>query len=176
MGKGQSTVQRLSVAERRQYVVALRTAGATFQQIADQVFAQFGAENLPKCWGPRIASNDVQAALNRMYKDMALDLRAYQQIQVGRYENIIRVHWPAAMTGKDKGATELVIKAMKDENKLLGLDSPQRVDIRVQQIDQRIERLMAELTSGPEGATASQLGTGGGFEEDSVVEGTARHL
>ena len=157
-------------------MVALRTAGATFQQIADQVASKFGLETLPKGWDSRYAYKDVKAVLDMMYKGMALDMRGYQQIQVGRYENIIRVHWPAAMTGKDKGATELVIKAMKDENKLLGLDSPQRVDIRVQQIDQRIERLMAELTSGSEGATASQLGTGSGLEEDSIVEGTARNL
>ena len=168
--------KRLNTAERREYVIALRTAGATFQQIADQALAKFGKENLPNGWDPRYAYTDVKRVLDKMYREMALDMRGYQQMQVGRYENIIRVHWPKAMSGKDKGATELVLKAMKDENKLLGLDSPQRVDIRVQQIDQRIERLMAELTSGPEGATASQLGTGGGFEEDSIVEGTARNL
>ncbi len=176
MGTGASTVARLSAAERRQYVVALRTAGATFQQIADQTAAKFGLEHLPKHWGPRTAYNDVKAVLDAMYKGMTQDIRGYQQIQVGRYESIIRTHWPAAMTGKDKGATELVLKAMKDENKLLGLDSPQRVDVRVQQIDQRIERLMAELTAGSEGAVAGQLGTGGGDEEDSIVEGTVRHL
>jgi hypothetical protein len=173
---GKLARRRLKTVERRQYVVALRTAGATFRQCADQAIAHFGAENLPRGYGPRYAFIDITAVLDKAYKEMNQDLRAYQQIQVSRYEGIIRTHWPAAMTGKDKGATEIVLKAMKDENKLLGLDSPQRVDIRVQQIDQRIERLMAELTSGPEGATAGQLGAGGSVEEDSVVEGTARHL
>jgi len=172
---GKLAARRFKVVERRQYVVALRTAGATFRQCADQAVAHFGAENLPKGYDERYAFSDIEASLDKAYKVMNQDLRAYQQIQVGRYENIVRVHWPEAMKGS-KGATELVLKAMKDENKLLGLDSPQRVDIRVQQIDQRIERLMAELTSGPEGATASQLGTGSGFEEDSIVEGTARNL
>ena len=176
MHPGADTRRRLNTAERRQYVVALRTAGATFQKIADQTLAKFGADNLPRGWNARLACKDVMVVLDAMYKGMHQDIRAYQQIQVERYETIIRTHWPAAMTGKDKGATELVLKAMKDENKLLGLDSPQRVDVRVQQIDQRIERLMAELTAGSEGAVAGQLGTGGGGEEDSVVEGTVRHL
>ena len=176
MPPGTDTRQRLKTAERRQFVVALRTAGATFRQISDQAVQHFGIENLPGGWSERYAHKDLTAVLDAMYRNMSLDMRGYQQVQVGRYENIIRTHWPAAMTGKDKGATELVLKAMKDENKLLGLDSPQRVDIRVQQIDQRIERLVEELTSGPEGATAGELGTGSGFEEDSVVEGTVRNL
>jgi len=176
MGTGASTIVRLATAERRQYVCTLRAAGATFKQIADQAIRDYSLEKLPKGWDERYAYKDVKAVLDKMYKEMYIDMRGYQQIQVQRYENVIRVHWPAAMSGKDKGATELVLKAMKDENRLLGLDQPQRVDIRVQQIDQRIERLMAELTSGPEGATAGQLGTGGSVEEDSIVEGTARHL
>ena len=176
MGTGASTVVRLATAERRQYVCALRAAGATFQQIADQVANEFGLEKLPKGWDERYAYNDVKRVLDKMYKEMYLDLRGYQQIQVQRYESIIRTHWPKALSGKDKGSAELVLKAMKDENRLLGLDQPQRVDIRVQQIDQRIERLMAELTSGTEGEAVSQLGAGGSVEEDSIVEGTARHL
>jgi len=155
--------------------VALRAAGATFQQISDQTVKQFGREKLPKGWDSRYAYKDVKAVLDKMYKEMYIDMRGYQQIQVQRYEGVIRTFWPGAMK-KDKGSAELVLKAMKDENKLLGLDSPQRVDIRVQQIDQRIEQLMAELTTGPEGKAVSQLGAGSGGEQDSIVEGTARNL
>ena len=175
MGVGASTVVRLATAERRQFVVALRAAGATFQQISDQAIEQFGREKLPKGWDSRYAYKDVKAVLDKMYKEMYIDMRGYQQIQVQRYEGMIRTFWPSAMR-RDKGSAELVLKAMKDENRLLGLDQPQRVDIRVQQIDQRIERLMAELTSGTEGEAVSQLGAGGSVEEDSIVEGTARHL
>jgi len=156
-------------------VCALRAAGATFQQIADQTTSKFGRERLPNSWGPRHAHKDVKAVLDKMYKEMYLDMRGYQQIQVQRYEGLIRTHWPLAMKG-NKGSGELVLKAMKDENKLLGLDSPQRVDIRVQQLDSRIEKLMEELTTGPEGEVAGHLGAGDGREEDSIVEGTARHL
>jgi len=165
----------LATAERRQLVCSLRAAGATFQQIADQVTSKFGRERLPKGWDSRYAYKDVKAVLDKMYREMYLDMRAYQQIQVQRYEGMIRTFWPSAMR-RDKGSAELVLKAMKDENKLLGLDSPQRVDIRVQQLDSRIEKLMEELASGPEGEAPLHLGAGNGREEDSIVEGTARHL
>ena len=175
MATGASSVQRLKTAERRQYVCALRAAGATYHQIADQAAKEFGLDRLPKGWDHRFAYKDVKRVLDKMYKEMYIDMRGYQQIQVQRYEGMIRTFWPSAMR-RDKGSAELVLKAMKDENKLLGLDSPQRVDIRVQQIDQRIEQLMAELTTGPEGEAVSQLGAGGGGEQDSIVEGTVRHL
>lgn len=173
MPRGPDLAKRIEVAERRRFAVTLRTAGATYQQIADQAVDTFGTQNLPTTWDQRYAHRDVKAVLDRMYKQMFMDIRAYQQIQVERYEGIIRTHWPKVMKG-EKGAAELVLKAMKDENKLLGLDAPQRVDMRVQQVDQRLERLIAELESSPEGAVAGHLGAGGGSEEGAVVEGAAR--
>jgi hypothetical protein len=175
MATGTSTVQRIATAERRQFIVALRAAGATYQQCADQAAEHFGLDRLPKHWDSRYAYKDVQAVLDKMYKEMYMDIQGYQQIQVQRYESIIRTYWPKAMRGQ-KSDAEVVLKAMKDENKLLGLDSPQRVDIRVQQIDARIEKLMEELTSGAEREAPRQLGAGNGSQKDTVVEGTARHL
>lgn len=172
-----TTPRRLKTAERRQYVVALRTAGATLEQCAIQAARKFGEENLPKHYleDTRIVWRDIQRALEQAYENIRQDWTAYRMIQMDRYESVIRAHWPKAMAGH-LGATDRVLKAMKDESKLLGLEAPQQVDMRVMQIDSRIEDLMERVASRREAEVAGALGAGGGEAEDSVVEGTARHL
>jgi len=171
----------MKVAERREYVVAMRTAGATFRQIADQAIVKFGVENLPGSWGERYAHRDMAAVLEQMYKGMSSDLRAYAFVQVNRYESLIRSLWPKAVKN-DLGHVDRVLKAMQGMNKLMGLDAPQKLDVRVEQIDTRIEQLMAtiegqpvaQLAAGREEEAPGKAGAKGFGSDDAVVEGSFR--
>jgi len=167
--------RRLKATERRQFVVALRTAGATLQQCAKQAVEKFGEEQLPKNYNRQAVWLDIKRAQKHAYKSMGEDLKTFRMIQVDRYEAVIRAHWLRAMAG-DKGSTDRVLKAMKDENALLGLNAPAKVDMRVLQIDARIEQLMETVASGRQAEAPKALGSGGDQEEDSIVEGTARRL
>ena len=169
--------RRLLAMERRQYVVALRSAGATLLQCGQQAVKRFGEENVPKNYGTdtRIVWRDIQRALEQAYQGINQDWATYRMVQMDRYETIIRSYMPKAMAGH-LGATDRVLKAMRDQSKLLGLEAPQQVDMRVTQIDARIEQLMAGMARGSEGSSPPSLGSGGDEEEDSIVEGTARRL
>lgn len=167
--------RRLTAMERRQYVVGLRTAGATLRQCAEMAVKKFGKDNLPKHYESRSVWRDIKRALDYAYKDIREDVTAFRMIQVDRYESLIRAHWPKAMAAQ-MGATDRVLKAMKDQNRLLGLDAPQQVDMRVLQIDARIEKLMEAMAARREVEVAGSLGDGRPAYEDSVVEGTARRL
>jgi hypothetical protein len=167
--------RKLETAERREFVVAMRTAGASYRQTAQLAINKFGLENLPRGWDERYVNKDIRAVVSALYSDMKEHLLVHRIIQMDRYETIIRKHWPKAMAGH-LGATDRVLKAMKDENALLGIDAPQRHDVRVQQIDDRIERLMEALASGRQGEAPRALGAGTGSERDAIVEGTARYL
>lgn len=168
--------RRLKALERRQFVVKLRAAGATLQQCADKAIEDFGEESLPKNYGSRAVWRDIDRALKFAYKDITKDLTVFRLIQMARYEKLIMAHWARAMTGLSLGSTDRVLKAMKDQNRLLGLDAPAQVDMRVLQIDARIEQLMETVAGGTETAVAGALGSGREQTDDSIVEGTARHL
>jgi len=156
--------------------VALRTAGATLQECADQALRKFGKDNLPKHYDSRSVWRDIKRALDYAYRDIREDFTAFRLIQMDRYESIIRALWPKAITQGRLGATDRILKAMKDQNRLLGLDAPQEYDVRVLQIDARIEQLMESMAARREAEIARSLGDGRQAHDDSVVEGTARHL
>jgi hypothetical protein len=167
--------RRIKVAERRAYVVAMRVAGAQLQQCADAAIQKFGAENLPKNYGATQVWTDIARAQERVYSNIRDDLTIFRMIQMDRYEGVIRFLWPKALRG-EMGAMDKLLKAMKDESKLLGLEAPQQVDMRVMQIDARIERLMEAVASRRQDQTARALGDGGAEMEDAIVDVSARRL
>lgn len=168
--------RRLKALERRQFVVRLRVAGATLQQCADQAIEDLGEENLPKNYNSRAVWRDIDRAQRLAYKGIAKDLTVFRLIQMSRYEKLIMAHWARAMTGLSLGSTDRVLKAMKDQNRLLGLDAPTQVDMRVLQIDARIEQILEAMAARQQTKVAGALGSGGEQAKDSIVEGTARRL
>jgi len=175
------TPASIRIAYRREFAVALRAAGANFQEIADQIRDEFDPEDIPEGYDAASASRDVGVVLDQMYAEMGDHMRVMRMTQMARYESIIRANWPKAMRG-DLGATDRVLKAMKDENRMLGLDAPQRIDMRVQQVDQRIEQLINALGSGELGRlepgsqrkALAAPGAGSGDEENATLEGAYR--
>lgn len=176
MARQLTTAKILATKERRAYVISLRKAGATYRQIAQAAIHEFGRENLPKNYDERQAHLDVKREIAKLQRRIKDDLTEYRWFQVERYESIIRAHWTRAMTGLALGCTDRVLKAMKDQNKLLGLDAPTQVDMRVLQIDARIDKLLETVAGRTETETTKALGSGGNQEEDTIVEGTARYL
>ena len=168
--------RRLKALERRQYVVLLRTAGITLRECAEKALERFGEERLPKNYNSRSVWRDIDRASKLAYKDIAKDLTTFRMIQVERYEKLIRAHWLKAMTGLSLGSTDRVLKAMKDQNALLGLNAPDRHDVRVLQIDARIEQILEAMAARRQVAISGALGSGGEQAQDSIVEGTARRL
>jgi len=173
--------RRIAVTERRAYVISMRKAGATYDQIADMAIQHFGREALPNAWSGSFASTDVQRTLDKIKRGMHDDLREYMWFQIQRYESLIRAHWPQAMKGHE-GHTDRVLKAMQGMNKLMGLDAPQKLDVRVEQIDTRIEQLMAviegqpvaQLAAGREEEAPGKAGAKGFGSDDAIVEGSFR--
>jgi len=173
--------RRIAVAERRAFVISMRKAGATYEQIAEMAIQQFGREALPKAWNWSFAATDVHRTLDKLRRGMQDDLREYMWFQIQRYESLIRAHWPQAMKGHE-GHTDRVLKAMQGMNKLMGLDAPQKLDVRVEQIDTRIEQLMAviegqpvaQLAAGREEEAPGKAGAEGFGSDDAIVEGSFR--
>ena len=166
---------KIGVTQRRAFVIRLRMAGASLQQCADEARRKFGDESIPQGYDDRAVWQDIQRAQNRIYKDIRKELTVFRMIQLERYETMIRSYWPKAIAGHHASADK-VLQAMREENKLLGLSAPQQVDMRVLQVDTRIEQLMEAMAAQRQGEAARSLGAGAESEEDSIVEGTVRHL
>jgi len=121
---------RIHAAERQARALELRKAGATFQQIADQLgYANRAA-----------ARNAVMRALQSIIGEPAQELR---QLELERLDAMMLGLWPRARKG-DEAAVDRVLKIMERRAKLLGLDTPARTDVTVHQVD-ATDTALAEL-------------------------------
>lgn len=78
-------------------------------------------------------SRDI-ATLRRRWQHSALaKTDARIGLQDARYEAMIAAHWPAAMQGKTRNA-EVVMQAMAQQSKLLGLDQPEKQDLNLNHV------------------------------------------
>jgi hypothetical protein len=60
MSKGKPTTE-----QRRAFVISMKDAGLTFEQIADEAIKKFGKHNLPKGYNKRLACLDVKRQLKK---------------------------------------------------------------------------------------------------------------
>jgi hypothetical protein len=120
------------VSEREHQAVQLALAGATFDQIAQQV----GYANRSAAW------KAVQRALARVE---AHDVGSLREVEGARLDRLQVAVWPAALRGEVKAAT-VVLRIMERRARLLGLDAPLRADVGVRpEIDAGIRALVAQL-------------------------------
>lgn len=166
---------QIEVTERRAFVIRARVAGATLEQCAKAAIQQFGADNIPPKYDANAVWYDIDRAQRHIYGDLREELAPFRLIQLERYEAIIRAHMPKALKG-DLGRTDRVLQAMRDQNRLLGLSAPKQLNVKVMQVDARIEQLMESMGPRRQEQITGTLGSGASTEEDSTVEGTARHL
>jgi hypothetical protein len=135
------TDKTIRVRERRRQALELRRAGASYEQIADQLgYAHRGK-----------AYEDIHTALAHLTKHPAEE---YLAEELDRLDAMLVGLWPAAWKGH-LGAVDRVIKIMDRRARYLGLDAPTRQIIHVipeDAVDAEIRRLEEELAVRRSGA------------------------
>lgn len=99
---------------RRMRALELRLAGGSYRQIAAELKI-----DVAQAW------RDVDVMLREYAKEPT---EAIRNAEMGRLDRLMLAHWPAAIKG-DVKATATVLSIMDRRARLLGLDSPQKVDI-----------------------------------------------
>lgn len=116
-----STAQRAEQRARAATALRMRTEGASFATIADELgYAT-----------PNSACKSVQSLLRRVEHEAADEARALEGARLDALHNAV---WPAALAG-DLPSVDRVLKISERRSKLLGLDAPQRVDLGASDVD-----------------------------------------
>lgn len=125
-----------TIRKREHDAVQLALAGATYQQIADQL----GYTNRGNAW------RTVQRVLARVDAEDAAALRT---VEGGRLDRMQTAVWGQALKG-DVKAVNAVLRIMDRRARLFGLDAPMQVEITQRdEIAAQIKALADELNSDP---------------------------
>lgn len=136
---GATKAQRAATAERRSKAIAMKLAGATYEQIATAL----------KYAGRGAACTDVHRALEQSLAEVHRDGEVLRHELVLQLEQVKRAMWPAMLKGDTKAAGE-VIRAIDRIAKLMGADAPTRVEVvTMGAIEAEIAKLEAELAARP---------------------------
>jgi len=112
-----SKAQRAKTAQRRAQAIALRLAGASYEQIAQQLgYASRSA-----------AYTDIDRALRKGLAEQERDGALLRQQELERLDRLQAGIWPRAISG-DYRAADTALRIIDRRCKLLGLDAPQRVE------------------------------------------------
>ena len=122
-GPGNSPRQRRTrsvgqalAAEREQVAFALRTAGATWPQIAQQMGCAIST-----------AYEAFQRAIKRTQDMTREQAEVWRQVALARYESVVRAHYE---TRGDPRSAEVILKATKQEMDLIpGAKAPERAEL-----------------------------------------------
>lgn len=127
-----SKAQRARTAQRRTQAIALKLAGAEWQQIADTLgYADRGA-----------ACKDVTRALETYVAEGRAGAEVLRETELLRLDRIQRGLWPQAVAG-DTRAADTVLKVIDRRMRLLGLDVPPDVEEQIRR--QVVERIAAQM-------------------------------
>ena len=99
---------------RRIQALDLRLAGASYRQIGDTL----GVSHVQ-------AMRDVSKMVSEYATEPADEVR---KAEAARLDKLMLAHWPRAIQG-DVRATTIVLQIMDRRARLLGIDTPQRIDI-----------------------------------------------
>lgn len=131
-GEDAASPRRIEAAERRAKALELRKAGATYDQIANQL----GFSNRGN------AQRAVQTALKEITAEPA---REVITLEVERLDAMLLGLWPRARKG-DLGAIDRVLRIQERRARLLGLDSPARLSVEAENLGEEIAALLQTLT------------------------------
>lgn len=112
-----SKAQRAKTAERREKAIALRLAGATWEQIAQAL----------KYAGKAAAYVDVQRALRQRIEAQHERADELLMLELMRLDRLQQGLWAQAIGGDPKAA-DAVLRVIDRRIRLLGLDGPQHMD------------------------------------------------
>jgi len=113
--KSQSTPRKITIMRRQIQAFELRLAGATFQQIADQM----------KYKSCQAAYNAYKAGLNMIVKEPAEEARLTHR---ERLERLFLSYYPLAKRG-ELGAGNMCIKILQEVAKIEGHYAPAQLEI-----------------------------------------------
>ncbi len=119
--------ERMRLAERRSQVMQMTVAGKTTDQIAGEFMVS-----------RQTIAKDIKSALKSTEESMLTATVEVRRVQHLRLEQAFDAIWIQIKTG-DLDAIKVMISLLDRESKLLGLDAPQRIDVR-----RRIEERAAE--------------------------------
>ena len=127
------------VVERERQVLQLRLEGWTFDAIAQRL----GYKT------PSGAHMAYKSALKRTLQQPADEIR---EAELARLDELQKIAWQQVLSG-DLRAVDSVLRIMDRRAKFLGLDSPHRIEAKVEttngsDIDTEVARLAALLDSG----------------------------
>lgn len=144
MAESPTSPRRIEAAEKRRRALQLRKAGATFDQIAEQV----GYSSRGK------ACEAVQGELADLPKEDAVELR---DLELARLDSLLTAMWPKAMNGNG-WAVDRVLRIMERRARLAGLDQPEQIAITTAQGDfeTAYQELVAEMRAREQQATREQ--------------------
>lgn len=134
-GEPMASVNRLRAAERQRQALELRRAGHSFPTIARHL-------------GYRAASGAYAAVLAGLRATLREPADALRELEAQRCDQLQAAVWPAALQGEPR-AVLACLKVMERRARLLGLDAPQLVDIRL-----RLRVLAESLGLDPDAAIA----------------------
>lgn len=127
-----SKAQRAKTAQRRSQAIALKLAGAEWQQIADTLgYADRGA-----------ACKDVTRALETYVAEGQAGAEVLRETELLRLDRIQRGHWSQAVGGDSRSA-DTVLKVIDRRCRLLGLDVPP--DVQEQMRRHVVEQVSAQF-------------------------------
>jgi len=170
-----SRAKRADTAQRRRKAIDMRMAGASYQQIADELgYNSRGA-----------ACQDVTRALETAVVEQARSVEAYREEELQRLDVLLAEAWavlkrqhitvshgrtiyddrtgePLLDDGPVLTAIDRILKIQERRAKFLGLDAPQRHEVvSVDALDAEIQKLHAELGRGEAGQAAGTEETQG---------------
>jgi DNA-binding CsgD family transcriptional regulator len=125
-------VKKLEREERREKVAELLMAGHTYRQIAKTLFVSVGT-----------VQKDVDTILEELKAKTTSVAHRYRDLELRRLDRLQSGFWIKAITGEETAAT-VILRIMERRAKLLGLDSPSKIDLR-QIDDETLIRLISEL-------------------------------
>lgn len=107
--------QNPQVLDRQRRSLEFKLAGMSYRRIAEQTGVS-----------AQQAYTDVQNALTEYIREPTEEVR---QQEAARLDRLMMTHWPKALEG-DHDALNAVLRIMDRRAKLLGVDQPQKVDLR----------------------------------------------
>ena len=110
----------LAVRQKGQQAIALRMAGATTAQIAEQL----GYANESGAY------KAIMRELEQTAQDQSESTEAVRQLEVKRLDQMLFPIWPAVLQG-DTQATSTALRIQERRAALLGLDAPKQFEARV---------------------------------------------
>ena len=117
----------LRATARRSRVMELRKAGASYREIAERTHASV-----------RTVWRDVGLELKRLTEETRATTETFRAMEMQRLDRLQLSHWPDAIGFVDKNgqahpasveSAGIVLRIMDRRARLLGLDSPQQVEV-----------------------------------------------